>query len=319
MDTPNFYDLIIIGGGPAAITAGIYSMRQQLNALLITKDFGGQIKRKAVAIENYPGFSRIAGPDLIKRFEKHLRRYPIDIEKDEVLKIKKTSSPSARSGQGFFIVTTKSKTRFKSIAVIIATGADPRPLEVPGEKELIGKGVSYCPLCDGPLFYNKTVAVIGGGNSGFEAALFLVKYAKKVYILEYSSNPVAFKDLQNRAKASKKVEVIINADVKEIKGKKFVESLVYQDNLTKEEKQLDVDGIFVAIGNQPATSFVKELVEFSKRDEIKINPRTCETKTPGLFAAGDVTDVFPKQIVVAAGEGAKAAINAYNYIQKIKK
>ncbi|MBU2578494.1 FAD-dependent oxidoreductase, partial [Patescibacteria group bacterium] len=172
------YDLIIIGGGPAGITAGIYAARQKLNTLLITKSFGGQIARKAVAIENYPGFEKISGLELIKRLEKHLRKQKIDIERDEVTKLKKI-------GNRFF-VQTKSKHRFQSKAVIVASGADPRPLEVEGEKKYIGRGLSYCPTCDGPLFEGKTVAVIGGGNAGFEAALALSNWAKKIYILEFA-------------------------------------------------------------------------------------------------------------------------------------
>ena len=158
------YDLIIIGGGPAGVTAGIYASRQKLNTLLITKAFGGQIARKAVMIENYSGFEEISGMELIQKFEKQLRKQKIDIERDEVTKVKKIKE--------HFIVITKSKNRFESKAVIVASGADPRPLEVLGEKEFLGKGLSYCPLCDGPLFSDKTVAVIGGGNSAFDAAIF---------------------------------------------------------------------------------------------------------------------------------------------------
>ena len=163
------YDLIIIGGGPAGITAGIYAARQSLNTLLITKEFGGQVARKAVAIENYPGFGQISGLELIQKFEKHLKEFRIKIKNDSVVKIKKV-------GQ-FFLVNTEGKNQFEAKAVIVTSGADPRPLEVPGEKEFIGRGVSYCSVCDGPLFKDKTVAVIGGGNAGFEAALFLSNIA----------------------------------------------------------------------------------------------------------------------------------------------
>lgn len=316
MDINKLYDLIIIGGGPAGITAGIYATRQKMNFLLITKNFGGQLARKTVPVENWPGNLKISGEQLIRNFEKHLRKYTIDIERDEVSKIKKITDASKNNN--YFLITTKSKNKFKAISVIIATGADPRPLEIPGEKEFLGKGVSYCPLCDGPIFSKKIVAVIGGGNSAMEAVLFLAKYVKKIYILEFGAKLSAFEDLQEKAKKTGKVEVITNASVKKIEGKNVVERLIYEETNIKKENILKVNGVFVEIGNHPATSFVKDLVEFSNRDEIKINPYTCETKTPGLFAAGDVTDVFPKQIVVAAGEGAKAAVNAYKYIQGIK-
>ena len=302
------YDLIIIGGGPAGVTAGIYAARQKLNTLLITKSFGGQVARKAVAIENYPGFEEISGMELIKKFEKHLRKQKVDIERDEVTKLKKIGN--------HFFVQTKSKNRFQSKAVIVASGADPRPLEVPGEKEFIGKGLSYCVTCDGPLFEGKTVAVIGGGNAGFEAAIALSNWAKKIYILEFGEKIRADETNQEIVKKTGKVEVITNAEVREIQGAQFVNSLIYQDRKTKKEIKLPVDGIFVEIGSQPATSFVKGLVDFNERDEIKVDFETFQTKTPGLFAAGDVNVGSFKQIVTACGEGAKAALATYNYLRK---
>ncbi len=304
------YDLIIIGGGPAGITAGIYGARQKLNTLLITKSFGGQVARKAVAIENYPGLEEISGLELIKKFEKHLRKQKIDIERDEVVKLKKIGRK--------FLALTKSKNRFEARAVIIATGADPRHLEVPGEKKFIGRGVSYCAVCDQSLFGDKTIAVIGGGNAGFEAAISLTNYAKKIYILEYGEKVGADEINQERVKKTGKIELITNAVLKQIKGKEFVNSLIYQDRKTKKEIKLPVDGIFVEIGSQPATSFVKGLVDFNEKDEIKINPRTNQTKIPGLFAAGDITEIKDKQIVIAAGEGAKAALSVYGYLQSRK-
>ena len=314
------YDLIIIGGGPAGITAGIYAARQKINTLLITKSFGGQVVRKAVAIENYPGFEEISGMELIKKLEKHLRKFTllnsrkanltgqVDIERDEVTKLKKIGN--------HFFVQTRSKNRFQSKAVIVASGADPRPLEVPGEKEFIGKGVSYCTTCDAPLFVNKTVAVIGGGNAGFEAAIFLSLIAKKIYILEYGKKVGADEINQERVKKTGKVEVITNVAIKKIQGDQFVNSLVYEDRKTGREKTLAVEGVFIEIGSQPATSFIKGLVDFNEKDEIIVNPKTGETRIPGLFAAGDIDDVPYKQIVIAAGEGTKAALSAYNYLQK---
>jgi len=303
------YDLIIIGGGPAGTAAGIYAARQKINTLLITKAFGGQMARIAVKIENYPGFEKISGLELIKKFEKHLRKQKIKIEIDEVRKIKKINEK--------FIVITKSKNTFESKAVIIASGGDPRPLEVKGEKEFIGRGVSYCCLCDGPMFSGKEVAVIGGGNAGFEAAIFLTNYAKKIYILETNPRVKAFAENQEKAEKTGKIKVITDIVLKEIKGKKFVESIIYQDKKRGEDVILPIGGVFVEIGSQPATSFVKDLVDFNERDEIKVDFETFKTKTPGLFAAGDVNLGKYKQIVTACGEGVKAALAAYDYLKKI--
>ena len=303
------YDLIIIGGGPAGMTAGIYAGRLGLKTLLITKSFGGQIAKKAVAIENYPGFESIPGIELVQKMEKHLRAYKVDIELDHVLNIEKKNND--------FLIFAKSKKEFQAKAVILASGSDPRPLEVPGEKEFIGKGVSYCSVCDGPIFKDKAVAIIGGGNAGFETAVFLAKVAKKIYILEFGSQIKAFAANQEMVKKTGKAEIITNADLKEIKGDKFVESIVYQDRKTKKEKTLKVKGVFVEVGYEPATSYVKGLVDFNERDEIKVEFETCQTKTPGLFAAGDLNVGAIKQIVTAAGEGAKAALAAHNYIQKL--
>ncbi len=304
------YDLIIIGGGPAGITAGIYASRLNLRTLLITKSFGGQVSRKAVAIENYPGFESILGPELTKKMEDHLKAQKINIEIDEVRKVKKTSNG--------FLVLTSGKKEFQAKAVILASGADPRPLEVPGEKEFIGKGVSYCSVCDGPIFKDKTVAIIGGGNAGFETAIFLAKIAKKIYILEYGSEIKAFEASQDVVEKIGKVKIIKNAKLKMIKGNKFVESIVYEDRKTKKEKTLSVEGVFVEIGSQPATSYVKGLVDFNKSDEIKVEFETCKTKTPGLFAAGDLNVGRYKQIVTACGEGSKAALAAYSHIYRKK-
>ena len=304
----NIYDLIIIGGGPAGVAAGIYAARQRIKFLLITKDFGGQIARKAVEIENYPGFKKITGLKLVQKFEAHLKAFRVKTKKDIVSKIKKE--------EAIFKIITKKGDKLNAKTVIITSGADPRPLEVVGEKKFIGRGVSYCVQCDGPLFSGKTIAVIGGGNAGFEAALALSKWAKKIYIFERSRRLKADMIEQEQIKNLGKIEIKTCADLKEIRGKQFVESVLWEDCDTGKTDSLRVDGVFVEIGSQPANFFVKDLVDFSSRDEIEVNPKTCETKTAGLFAAGDVTDVKYKQIVIAAGEGAKAAISAGIYLQK---
>jgi len=304
------YDLIIIGAGPAGVSAAIYAARQKMNLLHVSKDMGGQIGKKAVDIENYPGFDKISGPDLIKTFEEQLKANKIEPILDEVLKIEKI--------QSIFKISTATGENYEAKTVIITTGGDPRPLEAEGEKEFIGKGVSYCALCDGPIFRDKTVAVIGGGNSGFETAGFLANYVKKIYVLEFSETAKADEQNQKVVLDTQKAEIITNAKIIKIQGGKFVNALYYQDRKTKEDKRIDVEGVFVEIGYSPATAFVKDLVEFSDRDEIVTDLETYATKTPGLFAAGDCNKGRYKQIITAAGEGAKAALAAYDYLQKNK-
>ncbi len=305
------YDLIIIGAGPAGVSAAVYATRQKLNMLVISKDLGGQVAKKAVDIENYLGFGKISGPDLSKLFADQLKENDVNVELDEVLKITKSKE--------IFKISTSSGKKYESLSIIVTTGADPRLLEVPGEKEFIGKGVSYCALCDGPVFRNKIVAVVGGGNSGFETALFLSNYVKKIYILEAGETPKADKENQELVKKTGKVEIITQAKILKIEGDMLVNSLIYQDVGLNQEKKLDVEGVFIEIGYSPATAFVKDLVDFSERDEILAEPETFKTKTDGLFAAGDCNKGKYKQIVIAAGEGAEAALSAYEYIQKTKK
>jgi len=311
----NIYDLIIIGGGPAGITAGIYAARKRLKTLLITKDFLGQVA-KTSQVDNYPGFFGISGVDLMKRFEEHLKKFEIEIlEGQEVTKVARLSLATPKV-QGFLVKTEKGE-EFRSQAVIVATGRDPRPLEVPGEKEFIGRGVSYCSICDAAFFKDKAVAVIGGGNSGFEAALDLAKYAKRIFIFERGNKIIADEILQEQVKKEKKIEIHLNKEIKKIEGKNKVEALVYQDLKTGKSFQVPIDGVFVQIGTIPATGFLKGLCEFNKKDEIKVDFESCGTSTPGLFAAGDVNDGRWKQIIIAAGEGARAALAAYEYLQKL--
>ena len=303
-------DLIIIGAGPAGVSAAIYASRQKMNFLLVSKDMGGQIGKKAVDIENYPGFEKISGSDLIKTFEEQLKKNNIEPVFDEVLKIEKV--------ENIFKISTSMGENFESKTIIITTGGDPRPLEAEGEKEFIGKGVSYCALCDGPIFRDKTVAVIGGGNSGFETAGFLANYVKKIYILEFGETAKADQENQKYILESGKVEIITSAKVLKINGEKFVNSLTYLDRKENAEKKLEIEGIFVEIGYSPATAFVKDLVDFSERDEIITDLETYATKTPGLFAAGDCNKGKYKQIITAAGEGAKASLAAYDYLSHLR-
>jgi thioredoxin-disulfide reductase len=301
------YDLIIIGGGPAGMTAGIYASRLNLKTLLITKDFGGQMTSKAVEIENYPGFPIIQAADLIKKMKEHLKTLPLEIQLNEVVGVKREGI--------YFNVSTKKK-GYKACAVVLATGSTYRHLNVPGEKEFLGKGVSHCSVCDGPVFKNKTVAVIGGGNAGFETAAFLINIAEKIYILEASEQTKAFGHVQEIVSNSDKIEIITQARIKEIRGEQMISSIVFDHE--GKEKILDVQGVFIEVGYVPAVPDVNGLVDFNEEGEVKVEYETMQTKTPGLYAAGDVNAGQFKQIVAAAGEGAKAVLASYGYIKHKK-
>ena len=304
------YDLIIIGAGPAGVSAGIYAARQRLNILVVSKDIGGQVAKKAVDIENYPGFEKISGPDLVDLYQKQIKANDLKVEFGEVTSIKKED--------GIFSVATKSGKTYEAISVIVTSGAESRKINIPGEEEFAGKGVSYCSLCDGPVFRDKVVAVVGGGNNGFESAMFLSNYVKHVYILEYAQKPNADAENQELVASNKNIEVITNAKVKKIEGKMLVNAIFYEDRVSGEEKKLDVSGVFVEIGYIPSTDFAKELVDLDDKNQIMFDPKTMETKTPGLFSAGDCNVSKHKQIVMASGQGAQAALSAYEYIKKYK-
>lgn len=301
------HDLIIIGAGPAGITAGIYASRLNLKTILITKTFGGQMSSKAVAIENYPGFPSIQASDLVKKMQDHLKALPIDIELDEIIEIKKKD-------KNFFVLTKNKK--YEACSVILATGSTYKHLNIPGEKEYLGKGVSHCSVCDGPMFKDKDVAIIGGGNAGFETAAFLTNIAKKIYILEFSEEVKAFGHVQDVVVNSEKVEIITKAALKKIKGDKMVSSIVFNHN--GEEKTLEVKGVFIEAGYVPAVPSINNLADINRQGEVEVEFETMQTKTPGLFSAGDVNSGQFKQIVAAAGEGAKAALAAHNYIKHKK-
>ena len=309
------YDLIIIGGGPAGITAGIYAARKKLKTLILTKDFFGQVAETSW-VDNYPGLPDISGQDLMKKLENHIKKFLNDKKKSNSLDIKEGEEviKIEKAGKNF-LVKTKRNSDFLARAIIVATGRDPRPLEVPGEKEFIGRGISYCSICDSPLFKDKSVAVIGGGNAGFEAALDLAKYAKRIFIFEKTDKLKADEVLQEIIKKDKKIEVHINKEVKRIEGNKKVQALIYQDLKTGKSFQVPIDGVFVQIGSIPATGFLKGLCKFNAADEIKVNFETCGTSISGIFAAGDVNNGRYKQIIIATGEGAKAALAVYDYLK----
>lgn len=307
MKNQNSLDLIIIGAGSAGLSAAIYAARKKLNTIILTKKIGGQ-SLLANKIENYPGIKSISGVDLISLMREQIKDYGIKIMTGlEIKQIK-------QSGNKFAART--SKNLYQAKTVLITSGKMPRRLNVPGEKELEGKGISFCSICDAPLYKGRDVAVIGSSDAGLEAALDLIKYANKIYVLGLTTRLLGDKSTQEKLRASNKVTFILNAVTKEIKGKKFVEQLVYEDRKTGENYSLKVSGVFAAIGSVPSTDFVENLLRLNDKKEIIIDLEANATNIPGIFAAGDVTNIPFKQCVIAAGEGAKAALNVYSYLQK---
>ncbi|MFZ5364766.1 MAG: thioredoxin-disulfide reductase [Patescibacteria group bacterium] len=308
----NIYDVVIIGGGPAGLTAAIYAGRRELKALVLTKDIGGQASTTD-EIENWPGEISILGPELMKKFQKQAEKWGANIEFALVRQIKREKD--------IFTVATDEK-EYHGRTVILAFGLSHRKLGVEGEKEYLGKGVSYCATCDGPLFKNKVVGVIGGGNSALDAAEYLAKITEKVYLFvrrdafnEKTEQVLidAIDDLEKQGK----IEVRWNSEVKKITGDKFLEKVEVLNNKTNETKAVDLKGLFIEIGFMPQTEVVKGLVDLDEREQIIID-QGCQTSREGIFAAGDVTISPFKQLVTSAGEGAKAALSAYQYIQQLK-
>lgn len=306
------YEIIIIGAGPAGMSAAIYACRKKLSTLILSKDIGGQTA-KSWEVENYLGYSLISGVELSEKFKEHLDQFEcVDFKLGaEVIKLKKISK--------VFEIITKTGEKYQGKTVIIASGKNPRQLNVPGEKEFWGRGLTYCPTCDAPLFKDKVVAVIGGGDSALKATYQLTKIAKKIYLLvrDEKFRKDLDKILLENTTASDKVEVIFNTSTIKISGDKFVKALEYENLATKEKKKLEVQGIFVEIGSIPAVEFCKNLVKLNQGNEIEIDEHNM-TSVPGIFAAGDVTKVIEKQTIIAAGEGAKAAIAAANYLSRQK-
>lgn len=302
------YELVIIGAGPAGMTASVYAARKKLNLLLVSKDLGGQ-PLVTSEIENYLGFQYVTGPELVARFHEQVRQYPIDVLIGE--EVEKLTA----EGDGF-MVTTQAGRSFVGRAVIIASGKRPRELNVPGERELVGRGVSYCAVCDAPLFAGKEVAVIGGGNSALTAVADFIKIASKIYVVDCSRSWKADPVLVDRARDSERVTFFQGYVVKAILGEERVKGIAIESRDTGEAEELPVGGVFVEIGLVPNSGFAQGVVELNETGEIVIDCN-CRTSIPGVFAAGDVTDVPEKQIIIAAGDGAKAALSAYSYLLQL--
>lgn len=312
------YDLVIIGGGPAAVAAGVYAARKKLNTLLITELFGGQ-SITSNSIENWIGAKAISGLDLAQNLEGHLRaQQSIEIKTPErVRAVREIPCVDGRRPCDYEI-ETDSGAHYQAKAVVVASGSRRKRLGVPGEDAFEGKGVAFCSTCDAPIFGGKRVAVIGGGNSALEAVIDLLPYATHIYLLHRGTSLKGDQVTQDEIKKHENVEVLFNVETQEILGDKFVTGLRYKDSQSGEARELSVDGVFVEIGAVPNSEIVKELVTVNQFGEVVLNHRTGETSRPGVFAAGDVTDELYKQNNISAGDAVKAALSAYGYLMGLK-
>ncbi|MBN2178280.1 MAG: FAD-dependent oxidoreductase [Deltaproteobacteria bacterium] len=307
LDSTVYYDLVIVGGGPAAMSAAVYAARKMLNCAVITRDFGGQVLETS-EIENWLGFQSINARDLVASFVEHVNNFDMAVASDMgVAGIEKEGD--------IFRIKTEDGNVYSARAVILATGKRHRPLAVPGEKELVGRGVAYCATCDAPLFRDKEVVVVGGGNSAFTTAVDLLKVGAGVVMVNFIEGWQADEALQERVHRAENAKLFDYHQVVRIEGKTSVEGVVIQEREKGEEKLLKVEGVFVEIGLLPNSESVKNLVALNDLGEVIIDC-SCRTDVEGFFGAGDVTTVPHKQIIISAGEGAKAALSAYDYLMK---
>lgn len=303
------YDIIIIGAGPAGMTAGVYAARKKLKTLILAKQIGGQMIWSS-DVENYTGYSMISGAELTLKFQEHLQHLGSDLELQEgveVVHIEKNVT--------IFTVETKTNGPFYAKTVIIASGKQPRHLGIPGEDKFFGRGVAVCATCDAPLYKNKDVAVVGGGNSAMDALLALSKVARRVYSVNVNDRLTGDEVLRGKVESASNVTFLNNAKTLEVVGEKNVSALGVQ-KADGAEESIPVSGIFVEIGYVPSNSF-DTITEKNERGEIKVDAN-LQSSVPGLFAAGDINDAWGEQIIIAAGEGAKAALAANNYVNKMK-
>lgn len=299
------YDLIIIGGGPAGVSAGVYAARKKLKTLLITPDFGGQ-SAVSEGIENWIGTVKISGVELSKNLKNHLLTYS-----GESLGVKEGESAQdiKKDNDEFVVVTEKSE--YKTKTILVTTGSTRRKLDVPGAKEFDNKGLTYCASCDGPLFVGQDVVVVGGGNAAFETSAQLIAYCKSVTLLNRSNSFKADEITVAKLKQNTNFKAILNAVPKEIKGDKFVKSIVWEDKITKESHEIIAPGIFVEIGLIPTTSFAKNILELNQIGQIPVDPTNQKTKVSGVWAAGDCTNGLYHQNNIASGDAVKALEDIY--------
>lgn len=296
------YDLIIIGAGPSGMTAGVFAARKGLKTLIISKDIGGQVNW-TTDIENYMGFQEIDGQALMDRFEEQVEGLRLEKKMAEIRTLSKEAE---------LFKVRSAEEEFTGKSVIISSGKKPKTLNVPGEIEFRNKGVSYCSTCDGPLFRNLPVAVVGGGNSALKSVLDLKNYTADIYLI-YMDQLTADAILIERLKPFKQLKQFPGHTVVEIKGGKSVESILLEESITKHRFEIPVQGVFIEIGLDTNVEFLEKSVELNEVREIKVDCH-CRTNIPGLYAAGDVTTVPEKQIIIAAGEGAKAALKVWEYL-----
>jgi len=313
------YDIIIIGGGPAGAAAAIYSARKRMKTLLVTEEFGGQ-SIVSDDIQNWIGERHISGFELAQKIEAHVRAFSdiVDIRSPErAAEIRKVACDGSDRACNFEVKTDRGA--YQGKAVILATGARRKKLGVPGEEQFNGKGVVFCSTCDAPLFGDKDVAVVGGGNAGVEAVVDLLPYAKRIYLLHRNAELKADASTVEEIKRHANVEILLNAETQEITGDTFVTSLRYKDKETDAEKTLAVQGVFVEIGSVPNSEIVKGLVDIDAYGQVVLNSKHASTSEPGIFAAGDVTDDPYKQNNISAGDAVKAALAAYAYVRGLNK
>ena len=310
MSEKNLYDLIIVGGGPGGLSAGIYAMRAALETVLVEKGIvGGQVVMSDT-VENYPGFENVTGAELSEKFSQHALSYGLKIIYDEVTEI--------LPGMDYHTVKMANGSEYRALGVILGAGGSPRMLNVPGEQEYYGKGVSYCGVCDGFFFRNKTVVVIGGGDTAAEEALYLAKLAKKVYMVHRRDELRAGMILQQRVKSECKIEMLWNTVCTSINADgDGVNSVSLKSTKTSEQWNLPADGAFIFVGFNPNNTLVPRGVKMNAEGYV-ITDEKCETNIPGLYVIGDLRAKFARQIVVAASDGCIAALAAAHYIETKK-
>lgn len=297
-------DLVIIGGGPAGLTASVYACRQNIDFRIITDNIGGQAALSS-RIENYTGYRVVSGEKLINDFTEHAEKFGVEVKQN----IKAEKIEQIKEG---YKVYTSDGECCEAKSLLIATGAIPKKLNAQGENKFKGKGVTYCAICDAPLFTGKDVAVIGGGNSALDAARQLTSIADKIYLITIEDELGGEDRLKKKVADSPKVKVITSGETKEIFGDNLVQGI--KVDVSGEIREFEVQGVFVEIGWVPSSDFI-DFVEKNEKGEIKVDQNNLTSKE-GVFAAGDVTNVTKKQIIIAAGDGAKAALNAIDYINK---
>lgn len=299
------YDVVIVGAGPAGLTAAIYCVRSGLRVRVIGKVVGGQVAESSL-VENYPGLKAISGFELAKRIAEHAESLGVDVLMDEVVGVEQVGD--------LFIVRTSASGDFKCKALILAIGAEPSRLGVKGEEEFRGRGVSYCATCDGPLFKGKDVAVVGGGNSALDAALYLSSLARTVYLIHRRDEFRAAKALVDKIVGKNNIVRLLKRVPIEIGGSRYVEWIKVKNVETGEVEELRVNGVFIEIGRSVKSDFLRGFVDLDERGQIIVDS-LCRTSRRGVFAAGDATNIPYKQAIIAAGEGAKAALSAYEYLR----